>query len=378
MNVSNPLRHSHHRLKAPCNNPSASTATTASFDQFIRNLSLEKRQNNAQIQPAQPSAAPSTSITESDVYNIPWDFKNKLAPPSQDEHYCAPWDLKLQEEKLKNLSSTSTGSNEYQAPWEDPTQPIVLKQIHLNKSSTSIASSASSRTCSPTPTPVSSTLIKTTPPGQQYLKPSEVPLPVPVPVAVKSCACEIASANHLLQPLCANHHHLRPHLVTGDKFCSWGSNCSSNCSSDDTRPLIRSRKTSSQRVVRDESLKTASSGAPPPLPSQPAYMAALQRQSWFHGKITRKVAEDLLEGKSIGSYLVRQSESGDTNDFSLSLVSGSGCVHMRICMKTNEFILGQCSQPFSSIVKMIEHYAKVEVPIKGAQHVKLTNALARE
>jgi hypothetical protein len=44
---------------------------------------------------------------------------------------------------------------------------------------------------------------------------------------------------------------------------------------------------------------------------------------------------------------------------------------MRICMKNGEFILGQCSQPFNSIVKMIEHYGKVEVPIKGAQHVKL-------
>ena len=52
--------------------------------------------------------------------------------------------------------------------------------------------------------------------------------------------------------------------------------------------------------------------------------------------------------------------------------SGSGCVHMRICMKNGEFILGQCSQPFGSIVKMIEHYGRVEVPIKGAQHVKLS------
>jgi hypothetical protein len=44
---------------------------------------------------------------------------------------------------------------------------------------------------------------------------------------------------------------------------------------------------------------------------------------------------------------------------------------MRICLKNGEFILGQCSQPFPSILKMIEHYRKVEVPIKGAQHVKL-------
>ena len=44
---------------------------------------------------------------------------------------------------------------------------------------------------------------------------------------------------------------------------------------------------------------------------------------------------------------------------------------MRICLKNGEFILGQCSQPFSSIIKMIEHYSRIEVPIKGALHVKL-------
>lgn len=57
------------------------------------------------------------------------------------------------------------------------------------------------------------------------------------------------------------------------------------------------------------------------------------------------------------------------------LRSGSGCVHMRICLKNGEFILGQCSQPFTSIIKMIEHYSKIEVPIKGAQHVKLVKPI---
>lgn len=52
----------------------------------------------------------------------------------------------------------------------------------------------------------------------------------------------------------------------------------------------------------------------------PAYMAVLEQQPWFHGKITRKQAESLLENMPIGSFLVRQSESGNLNDFSLSLV----------------------------------------------------------
>jgi hypothetical protein len=57
--------------------------------------------------------------------------------------------------------------------------------------------------------------------------------------------------------------------------------------------------------------------------------------------------------------------------------SGSGVVHMRISIKNGEYILGQCSQPFNSIVKMVEHYGKVEVPIKGALHVKLTNPVPK-
>jgi hypothetical protein len=52
----------------------------------------------------------------------------------------------------------------------------------------------------------------------------------------------------------------------------------------------------------------------------PAYMYLLEKQPWFHGKITRKHAENVLANKPIGSFLVRQSESGNLNDFSLSLV----------------------------------------------------------
>lgn len=52
----------------------------------------------------------------------------------------------------------------------------------------------------------------------------------------------------------------------------------------------------------------------------PSYMALLEKQSWYHGKITRKQAENVLANKPIGSFLIRQSESGNLNDFSLSLV----------------------------------------------------------
>ena len=55
------------------------------------------------------------------------------------------------------------------------------------------------------------------------------------------------------------------------------------------------------------------------LPS-PSHLSSVERQPWFHGRITRKHAETMLANKPIGCFLVRQSESGSSNDFSLSLV----------------------------------------------------------
>lgn len=46
----------------------------------------------------------------------------------------------------------------------------------------------------------------------------------------------------------------------------------------------------------------------------------LQKYAWFHGSLTRKQAETLLANRPMGSFLVRQSESGNSNDCSLSLM----------------------------------------------------------
>jgi hypothetical protein len=49
-------------------------------------------------------------------------------------------------------------------------------------------------------------------------------------------------------------------------------------------------------------------------------ISQLEGFSWFHGRITRKQAEIMLANQPIGSFLVRQSESGNSNDCSLSLM----------------------------------------------------------
>lgn len=47
---------------------------------------------------------------------------------------------------------------------------------------------------------------------------------------------------------------------------------------------------------------------------------ASTKNRWYHGRLTRKEAENLLVNKPTGSFLVRQSETGNSNDYSLSLV----------------------------------------------------------
>lgn len=52
--------------------------------------------------------------------------------------------------------------------------------------------------------------------------------------------------------------------------------------------------------------------------------------------------------------------------------SARGFMHMKI-VPTSEgrFILGQFSNPFSSIPEMIQHYSVNKLPIKGAEHMSL-------
>ncbi|XP_057652759.1 uncharacterized protein LOC130891778 [Diorhabda carinulata] len=98
----------------------------------------------------------------------------------------------------------------------------------------------------------------------------------------------------------------------------------------------------------------------------------LEKQGWFHGQISRVEAENVLRVLREGSFLVRNSES-IKNDFSLSLKSARGFMHMRIQKNSEDgsFVLGQFSKPFKSIPEMIKHFSINRLPIRGAEHMCL-------
>ncbi|XP_048828921.1 SH2 domain-containing adapter protein D-like isoform X1 [Brienomyrus brachyistius] len=102
----------------------------------------------------------------------------------------------------------------------------------------------------------------------------------------------------------------------------------------------------------------------------------LERQFWYHGAISRIDAESLLRLCKEASYLVRNSETSK-NDFSLSLKSSQGFMHMKLSRtKDNKFVLGQNGGPFDSVPEIIHFYSSRKLPIKGAEHMSLLYPVA--
>ncbi|XP_062945267.1 SH2 domain-containing adapter protein F isoform X2 [Cynocephalus volans] len=102
----------------------------------------------------------------------------------------------------------------------------------------------------------------------------------------------------------------------------------------------------------------------------------LENQVWYHGAISRTDAENLLRLCKEASYLVRNSETSK-NEFSLSLKSSQGFMHMKLSRnKEHKYVLGQNSPPFSSVPEIVHHYASRKLPIKGAEHMSLLYPVA--
>ncbi|XP_067839551.1 SH2 domain-containing adapter protein B-like [Heptranchias perlo] len=96
----------------------------------------------------------------------------------------------------------------------------------------------------------------------------------------------------------------------------------------------------------------------------------LEKQVWYHGAISRTDAENLLRLCKECSYLIRNSQSSK-NDYSLSLKSSQGFMHMKLTRTKDKYILGQNSLPFDSVPEVIHYYTARKLPIKGAEHLSL-------
>ncbi|XP_061874533.1 SH2 domain-containing adapter protein B isoform X2 [Colius striatus] len=101
----------------------------------------------------------------------------------------------------------------------------------------------------------------------------------------------------------------------------------------------------------------------------------LEKQIWYHGAISRTDAENLLRLCKECSYLVRNSQTSK-HDYSLSLKSSQGFMHMKLMKTKEKYILGQNSPPFDSVPEVIHYYTTKKLPIKGADHLSLLYPVA--
>ncbi|CAJ1083331.1 SH2 domain-containing adapter protein E-like [Xyrichtys novacula] len=103
----------------------------------------------------------------------------------------------------------------------------------------------------------------------------------------------------------------------------------------------------------------------------------LEKQSWYHGCVTRQEAEFLLQSCKEASFLVRNSES-DNSKYSIALKTSQGCVHIIVAQtKENGFTLDQSSCVFPSIPEVVHHYCTQRLPFNGAEHMTLLHPVPR-
>ncbi|XP_066577380.1 SH2 domain-containing adapter protein E [Amia ocellicauda] len=103
----------------------------------------------------------------------------------------------------------------------------------------------------------------------------------------------------------------------------------------------------------------------------------LEKQSWFHGAVSRQEAESQLQPCKEASFLVRTSESGHSK-YSIALKTSQGCVHIIVAeTRDSGFTLDQSSCVFGSVPELVRYYSGEKLPFKGAEHMTLMNPVPR-
>ncbi|XP_070703121.1 SH2 domain-containing adapter protein E-like [Pempheris klunzingeri] len=155
-------------------------------------------------------------------------------------------------------------------------------------------------------------------------------------------------------PAQSQHHHQHQHL----RQKSW------------TQKILRSSPpTLSPSSTPGSNSETEACCVDPSLP--------LEKQSWYHGCVTRQEAEFQLQSCKEASFLVRNSES-DNSKYSIALKTSQGCVHIIVAQtKENGYTLDQSSCVFPSIPEVVHHYCTQRLPFNGAEHMTLLHPVPR-
>nr|XP_057902414.1 SH2 domain-containing adapter protein E-like [Doryrhamphus excisus] len=154
---------------------------------------------------------------------------------------------------------------------------------------------------------------------------------------------------------------------------------SPECPSKDSH--LTSRQHTRQKSWTQKILRTSSSSSPGSShetlaccvdPTRP-----LEKQSWYHGCVTRQEAELQLQACKEASFLVRNSES-DSTKYSIALKTSQGCVHIMVAQtKEHGYTLDQSSCVFPSISEVVHHYCSQRLPFNGAEHMTLMHPVPR-
>ncbi|CAL8360886.1 unnamed protein product [Arctogadus glacialis] len=106
----------------------------------------------------------------------------------------------------------------------------------------------------------------------------------------------------------------------------------------------------------------------------------LEKQSWYHGSVSRQQAEAQLQRCKEASFLVRDSESG-TSKYSIALKTSQSCVHIIVAQTKSSkglgYTLDQSSCVFASIPEVVHHYCTHRLPFTGAEHMTLHYPVTR-
>uniref|UniRef100_A0A668AAX2 SH2 domain-containing adapter protein E n=1 Tax=Myripristis murdjan TaxID=586833 RepID=A0A668AAX2_9TELE len=136
-----------------------------------------------------------------------------------------------------------------------------------------------------------------------------------------------------------------------------------------TQKILKSSPTLSPSSSHSSSPETEACRVDPSLP--------LEKQSWYHGCVSRQEAEFQLQSCKEASFLVRNSESG-TSKYSIALKTSQGCVHIIVAQtKENGYTLDQSSCVFPSIPEVVHHYCTKRLPFNGAEHMTLLHPVPR-